>query len=63
MKNLVELRRKELHMTQAELSALSGVPRATISEIENQKSEPRVCTAIALARALKSTVESLFPLN
>lgn len=46
--------------TQAELSRRSGVPRSTIAAIESGAMTPSVETALALARALDSTVERLF---
>lgn len=46
--------------SQAELSARSGVPRATISAVENGRVVPSVDAALALARALETSVELLF---
>lgn len=39
--------------TQAELAELSGVPRSTITEIEQGKRMPRLDTAIMIANALQ----------
>lgn len=52
----VRLRRK---MTLEDLSAASGVPVSTISDIE-RGAEPRVSTAIRIAKALKVPVEQLW---
>lgn len=46
--------------TQAMLAQQSGVPRSTISAIENGALTPSVSTALALARALGVSVENLF---
>jgi transcriptional regulator with XRE-family HTH domain len=46
--------------SQYELSDESGVPRSRITQLENG-SEPGVRIAIKLARALKTTVEKLWP--
>ncbi|MCD8355902.1 MAG: helix-turn-helix transcriptional regulator [Clostridia bacterium] len=46
-------------MTLEGLSAVSGVPTSTIGDIE-QGAEPRVITAIRLARALGTQVECLW---
>jgi len=50
-------------MTQEELERLSGVSRQTISAIENNKTkvgEVKVGTLLALAAALKTTMDKLF---
>lgn len=53
MKCKVEERRKELGMTQVELSAKSGVSRPTIIELEkNTKTEIKLSTISKLAKAL-----------
>ena len=56
VENKVKERRKELEVTQAWLAEESGVSQATISEIESG-AEPKVVTALAIARALGTTVE------
>ncbi|MBQ7355380.1 MAG: helix-turn-helix transcriptional regulator [Clostridia bacterium] len=45
----------------AQLSESSGLPISTISDIEHG-AEPRVITAIILARALDTCVEQLWPI-
>lgn len=60
MDNLVKKVRLLREMTLEELSAASGIPISTISDIE-RGAEPRVSTAIHIARALKTSVERLWP--
>ena len=61
VKNRVKERRSELGMTQEELSEKSGVSRTIISKIEsNQKIDVKLSTLVALANALKQSVESIF---
>lgn len=55
--------REQQNMTQEELERLSGVSRQTISAIENNKTkvgEVKVGTLLALAAALKTTLDKLF---
>jgi transcriptional regulator with XRE-family HTH domain len=40
--NQIKLRRKELHITQETLAALSGVSKNTIYQIEREQSNPTV---------------------
>lgn len=47
-------------MTQAELAAAAGLPRATVGAVESGRHSPAVETALALAAALGTTVEGLF---
>ncbi len=54
----VERRRRG--WSQVELAARAGVPRATLSALENGRSAPSVDAALALAKALGTTVERLF---
>ena len=57
---MLSVLRKQRSLSQAALARLSGVSRATISAIENQKLTPSVNAALALARALDISVEGLF---
>lgn len=60
--NKIKKARKELNMTQEELSFLSGVPQSEISRIETgKKTHFEIETGIKLARALGKPVEYLFP--
>ena len=53
--------REEKNMTQEELERLSGVSRQTISAIENNDGyQAKVGTLMALAKALDTTVDSIF---
>lgn len=59
VKNLVKQHRQKTGLTLNELAELSGVPVSTINDIEHG-AEPRVVTAILLAKALKVSVENLW---
>jgi putative transcriptional regulator len=54
--------RARLNLTQAELAALAGVSRKTINTVENGVFIPSTVLALRLARALGTSVESLFQL-
>ena len=47
-------------LTQAELAERAGVSRKTINTVENGVFGPSTLLALALARALGTTVEGLF---
>lgn len=47
-------------LTQAELAQMAGVSRKTINTVENGVFVPSTVLALALARALKVTVEDIF---
>lgn len=53
-------RRQTLGLTQAELAKQVGVSRQTIISIEKGHYEPSVRLALALAKALDCSVETLF---
>jgi transcriptional regulator with XRE-family HTH domain len=59
LKNYVRKYRQAAGMTMRDLAVRSGVPVSTIGGIE-QGAEPRVVTAILIARALKVPVEKLW---
>lgn len=59
VKNRVRERRKAAGMTLVQLAAASGLTASTISDIE-RGAEPRVVTAILIARALGVRVEWLW---
>lgn len=50
-------------LTQAELAARIGVSRKTINTVENEVFVPSTTLALALAKALETTVEGLFYLK
>jgi molybdate-binding protein/DNA-binding XRE family transcriptional regulator len=56
----VAKRRSACGWSQSELARRAEIPRTTISAIEGERLTPSVTTALALARALKSSVEELF---
>lgn len=58
--NLVRQFRQAAGLTLTQLAVLSGLAVSTINDIEHG-AEPRVVTAIYLARALKTSVEQLWP--
>lgn len=58
----MELRaaREQSGKTQAQVAKETGISEAQYQNIEYDKNEPRVRTAIRIARALGGTVEALF---
>ncbi len=60
MQNKIEQLRKKIGMTQAELANVCKVTRQTINAIENNKYDPTLQLAFALAKALNITVDDLF---
>ena len=49
-------------LTQADLADMAGVSRKTINTVENRVFIPSTALALRLARALGTSVESLFQL-
>ncbi len=60
MKNHIREKRKEAGLSQEELASRCGVSRQTINAIENNKYDPTLSLAFALARELGTTVDELF---
>ena len=60
VENRVKEYRQAAQLTLTELAELSGVPVSTINDIEHG-AEPRVITAICIAKALEVSVERLWP--
>lgn len=60
MQNNIRERRKELGLSQEALAQKCGVSRQTINAIENNKYDPTLSLAFALANALQLTVDTLF---
>ena len=58
----MELRaaREQSGKTQAQVATETGISEAQYQNIEYNKCEPRVRTAIRIAKAVNSTVENLF---
>lgn len=57
-RNLRRIRR-EMGLTQEQLSELSGVSKDTISDIENENSEMKIVTLLKLCDALKVTANDM----
>ena len=60
MKNNIRSRRKALGLSQEELAKRCGVSRQTVNAIENDKYDPTLSLAFALAKELQLTVDELF---
>lgn len=60
MKNTIRARRKALGLSQEELARKCGVSRQTVNAIENDRYDPTLALAFALARELDTTVDQLF---
>jgi len=60
MENIIRNRRKELGLSQEELAKKCSVSRQTINAIENNKYDPSLSLAFALAKVLQLTVDELF---
>lgn len=60
MKNGIRERRRQLGLSQEELARRCGVSRQTVNAIENDKYDPTLALAFALARELGTTVDALF---
>lgn len=59
----VEGKRTALNWTQVQLGEIANLPQQTISRVELDLVVPRYGTMAALARALGTTVEELFPVD
>lgn len=60
MENNIHARRKAAGLSQQELAKRCGVSRQTINAIENNKYDPTLALAFALAHELGTTVDALF---
>ncbi|RXK17772.1 helix-turn-helix transcriptional regulator [Macrococcus sp. DPC7161] len=60
MKNKIKELRKQIGMSQAELSKKMEVSRQTINAIENDKYDPTLSLAFKLAKCFNVTVDELF---
>lgn len=63
LRNRLREARARRHLTQAELATLADVSRKTINTVENGVFIPSTVLALRLARALGTSVESLFQLS
>lgn len=62
LNNRLREERAQRNLTQADLATLVGVSRKTINTVENGVFIPSTVLALQLARALGTSVESLFQL-
>lgn len=60
MRNQINILRTKSGLTQQELAAACNVSRQTINAIENDKYDPTLKLAFALANSLHTTVDELF---
>ena len=60
MENIIREKRRELGLSQEELAKRCGVSRQTVNAIENNKYDPTLALAFALAKQLQLTVDELF---
>jgi putative transcriptional regulator len=60
MKNRIRVLRAERSMSQADLAEKVGVSRQAINAIENDRHDPSVTLAFAIARALKAEITDVF---
>lgn len=60
MENKIRTLRTQQYLTQQELADAVNVTRQTINAIENNKYDPTLSLAFALARQLQTTVDHLF---
>ena len=60
MENVIRSRRKQLGLSQEELAKRCGVSRQTVNAIDNNKYDPTLALAFALAKQLQLTVDELF---
>ena len=60
MKNRIRVLRAELRLTQAELAKAVNVARQSLNAIENERHDPSVSLAFAIAKALGKRIEEVF---
>lgn len=60
MKNDVRVLRRAAGLSQGELAAALEVSRQTVNSIENERYDPSLPLAIAIARHFDRTVEEIF---
>ena len=63
MKNKLKATREELDMTQEQVARIAGMGVRYYQTLEAGKSLPGVKHATSIARALKTTVEDLWPIG
>lgn len=57
---LIKQIRKKQNITLEELARISGISKTHINDIENNKKEPTLSVAVALAKALNVQLTDLF---
>lgn len=60
MKNTIRVERAKLQITQSQLAAEIGLTGTAISNIETEKSEPKVKTALKIAEYFKLKIADIF---
>jgi len=60
MRNRLHVLRAERGWSQAELASRLGVSRQTVNAIENERYDPSLPLAFAIARLFDATVETIF---
>lgn len=60
MQNCIRELRRQKGISQETLAKACGVTRQTVNAIENNKYDPTLALAFALARELDTTVDALF---
>lgn len=60
MKNCVKQRRQDIGWSQSELALRLNVSRQTVNAIENERYDPSLPLAFAIARVFAAKIEELF---
>lgn len=60
MNNRIRLLRTELGLTQADLAKAVQIARQSLNAIENQRHDPSVTLAFAIARVLGKPIDEVF---
>ena len=60
MSNKIKTRREQLNLTQKEVADRLQIAESAYQRYEQDKSEPAVRRAIAIAKVLKTTVDKLY---
>lgn len=60
MKNRIRVLRAELRLTQAELAKAVNIARQSLNAIENERHDPSVSLAFAIAKALGKRIDEVF---
>ena len=61
MKNVIKAIRYSQGITQEMLAEKAGIDRVALSQIENDKSNPKATTIVALVKALGVSANVIFP--